>query len=149
QKLTDVQVAVGRDGGHLGNLSRGGDLLLVLLQVLDNVVNSSLRAASQVHGVATSSHVLDGLGENRATEHGGRGGTVTSRLVGARGNLVQELGTKVLNLVLESDVTGHSNTILGDLRGTELLLDQHIATLGTKGHQHGIGKGVDTLQKGS
>ncbi|PKS09713.1 hypothetical protein jhhlp_004334 [Lomentospora prolificans] len=86
-ELTDVLVAVGRDGGDLSNLLAGGDVTLVLLEELDDVVDGGLDTAAEVHRVAAGGNVLDGLGEDGAGEHGGGGGTVTSNLVGLSGDL--------------------------------------------------------------
>jgi hypothetical protein len=103
QKLANVFVAVGRDGGDLCNLLAGGDVLLVRPQVFDDGLNSGLGAPPQVHGVAAGGNVFDGLGENGAGEDGGSGGTVTGGLVGLGSDILEQTGTEVLELVLESD----------------------------------------------
>lgn len=110
-QLANVLVAVGRDGGDLGDLLRGGDVAAVLLEVLDDVVDGSLDTAAEIHGVAASSDILDRLGEDGAGEDGGSGGTVTGDLVGLGGDLGEELGTEVLELVLEGDGAGDSYTV--------------------------------------
>jgi hypothetical protein len=106
-----VGVAVGGNSGDLGDLGAGGDIALVGLEVLDNSLSSGLDAASQVHGVAASGNVLDGLGENGAGEDGGGGGTVTGNLVGLAGDILEEAGTEVLELVLEDNGLGDSDTV--------------------------------------
>ena len=111
QELTDVGIAVGGDGGDLGDLLAGGDLLLVCAQVLDNGLDSGLGSAPQIHGVASGGDVLDGLGEDSASEDSGGCGTVTSNLVGLGGDVLEETSTKVLELVLEGDGLGDGDTI--------------------------------------
>lgn len=110
-QLTNVLVAVGGDGGDLGNLLGGGDIALVGLEVLDDGLDGSLDTAAEIHGVAAGSNVLDGLGEDGAGEDGGGGGTVTGDLVGLAGNLLDEAGTEVLELVLQGDGLGDGDTI--------------------------------------
>jgi hypothetical protein len=106
-----VGVAVGGNSGDLSDLSAGGDVALVFLEVLDNGLGSGLDTTSQIHGVASGGDVLDGLGEDGAGEDGGGGGTVTSNLVGLAGDILEEAGTKVLELVLEDNGLGDSDTI--------------------------------------
>lgn len=92
-QVTNVSIAVGGDGSDLSNLSSGGDILLVVLQVIDNSVDGGLDTAAEVHGVAAGSNVLDGLAEDGAGEDGGGGGTVTSGLVRLAGNILEKTGT--------------------------------------------------------
>lgn len=81
-ELANVGIAVGGDGSDLGNLLAGGDVPLVLLEELNNGIDSGLDAAAQVHGVAAGSHVLDSLGEDGPREDGSGRGTVAGNLVG-------------------------------------------------------------------
>lgn len=104
-------VSVGGDGGDLGDLGGGGDIALVGLEVLDDGLDGSLGSATEIHWIATGGNVLDGLGEDGAGEDSGRGGSVTSSLVGLRGDILDETGTEVLKLVLEGDGAGDSDTI--------------------------------------
>lgn len=110
-QLADLGVTVGGNGSDLSNLLAGGDVTLVLLEVVDDGVNSSLDTAAQVHGVAASGNVLDGLGEDGTSKDGGGGGTVTSEFVGLGSDILEETSTKVLVLVLELDGLGNSHTI--------------------------------------
>ena len=110
-ELADVGVTVGGDGSNLGNFLTGGDGALVLLEVLLNGLNGSLDTAAEIHGVAASGDILDGLGEDGTGKDGRGGGTVTSKLVGLGGNVLEEASTQVLKLVLENDSLGDSYTI--------------------------------------
>ncbi|KAI3480490.1 hypothetical protein L1887_57336 [Cichorium endivia] len=147
-ELADVLVAVGRDGGDLGDLCRGGDGALVGLEELDHRVDTGLDTATEVHGVAAGSDVLDALCVDGAGEHGGGGGAVTSDLVGLVGDVLDEARAEVLELVLERDGLGDGDTVLGDLGAAEGLLDDHIATLGTEGDRDGVGEQVDAVEHG-
>ncbi|KAK1251115.1 hypothetical protein MKX07_005670 [Trichoderma sp. CBMAI-0711] len=110
-QLADVVVAVGTDSGDLRNLLAGGDVAGVLLQVVDDGVDGSLDASAQVHGVAAGGNVLDGLGEDGAGQDGGTGGSVTGSLVGLGGDILDQLGAQVLELVLEGDGLGDGDTV--------------------------------------
>ncbi len=59
----------------------------------------------------------DGLGQD-----GRRSGAVTGRVAGVARHFAHHLGTHVLVRILEIDLLGHSDTILGDSRGAELLV---------------------------
>jgi hypothetical protein len=118
---TNVRVAVGRDGGDLGNLLRGGDDALVGLEDGEDLVDGLLRAAAEVHGVAAGGNVLHTLRVDGAGEDGGGGGAVTSSVVGLGGDILDKAGTEVLNGVLEGDGLGDRDTVLGDLGATERL----------------------------
>jgi len=111
EELSNVCVAVGRDSGDLGDLLAGGDLLLVCAQVLNDSLDCGLGTAPQVHRVASGGDVLDSLGEDGAGKDSGSCGTVTSNLVGLGGNVLEKASTEVLELVLEGDGLGNSDTI--------------------------------------
>ncbi|KAF5137547.1 hypothetical protein E5D57_001325 [Metarhizium anisopliae] len=87
--LADVVVAVGRNGGDLGDLGAGGNVALVLVEVLNNRVNGSLDTTAEIHGVAAGSHVLYRLGEDGPGEDGSGRGTVTSDIVGLGGHVLE------------------------------------------------------------
>lgn len=121
-QLANVLVAVGADGGDLGNLGAGGDVARVSLEVLDDGIDSGLDTTAEIHGVAASSHVLDSLGEDGAGEDGGGGGTVTGNLVRLGGDLSEEFSTEVLELVLQGDGLGDRDTVFGMLASFALAL---------------------------
>lgn len=110
-QLADVGIAVGRDGRDLSDLLTSGDVTLVLLEIVDNGVHSSLNTAAQVHGVAACSNVLHGLGKDGTSKDGSGGGTVTSEFVGLGSDILEETSTKVLVLVLELDSPGNGHTV--------------------------------------
>ncbi|KAF3799563.1 Heat shock protein 60, partial [Colletotrichum gloeosporioides] len=128
-------VTVGRDSGDLSNLLAGSDISLVLLEVLDDGIDGGLDTTAQVHRVAASGDVLDGLGEDGAGEDSSGRGTVTGGLVGLGGDILEESGTEVLELVLQGDGLGDSYT--------------NVTTLGTKCRGNGLGQSLNTSQQRS
>jgi hypothetical protein len=101
EKVTNVLVAVGGNGGDLGNLGRSGNDLGVLLQVLDNRVHGRLNTSPEVGRVHASGNGLEPLDEDGTRQNSGSGSTVTSSLVGLVRNILNEAGSEVLKLVLE------------------------------------------------
>jgi len=83
----------------------------VLLQELDDGINGGLDATTQVHGVATRGDVLDRLGEDASGKDRGGGGPVAGHLVRLGSDILEQLGTEVLELVLEGDGLCNRHTI--------------------------------------
>ena len=65
-------------------------------------------------------------------EHGRRGGSVTGDVGCLGGDFLDELGAHVLVGIVELDLLGHRDTVLGDGRGTELLVEDDVATGGPR-----------------
>mmetsp|Transcript_139784 Transcript_139784/g.197962 ORF Transcript_139784/g.197962 Transcript_139784/m.197962 type:complete len:593 (-) Transcript_139784:4-1782(-) len=146
-EAANVRVVVCGDGGHLGDLFRGGDGGGFGGQEVHHVGHGSIHAALQVHGVHARSDGLDALAVDGTAQHGGRGGAVTCSIVGVARHLADQLGAHVHHAILELNVLGHSHTILGDLGGTKALVQQGVAPLGSKGDLDGIRKLVDTSKQ--
>ena len=128
------------DGLDVGDL--GGDLL----DVAQDSFNTLGDTTAQIHGVQTSINRLATLTDDGTSENGGGGGTISSDIVGLGGNLLDELGTQVHVLVGEINLLGDGDTILGDLGATIGLLDNDVATLGSKSGGDRVSEGVNTLQ---
>ena len=125
-------------------LALDGDSLLV--ETNDDLINSSLDSASQVHGVHAGGDGLAALLEDEASEDSGGGGTITSLVVNLGGNLLDEGGTNVVVAILELDILGDSDTILGDLWHAKSAVEDDVAATGSKGNLNGIGESVDALE---
>ncbi len=110
-QVANMCVSVGRNGRDLGNLLAGSDGLCVRGQIRDDLFDSSLGAPPQVHGIATGGNVLDTLCVNSSGKNGGRGGAVTSNLIGLLGNILNETSTEVFKLVLQGNRLGDSDTV--------------------------------------
>src|SRR3954465_9383683 len=79
-------------------------------------------------------------------QHGSRRGAVAGLVVGLLGNFAHHLGAHVLELVLEFDLLGDGDAVLGDARCAERLVDHDVAALGTQRNLHRIGEGIDAAQ---
>ena len=60
-----------------------------------------------------------------------------------RGDLAQHLRAHVLELVLELDLLGDGDAVLGDARGAEALVEDDVAALGAERHLDRVGEDVD------
>ena len=145
-ELTDLVIVVGGDGGDVLDLLVGADGLGHGLEVLDDVVDGDVDTASEVHGVHASGDGLAALVVDGAGEDGGGGGTITGALVGLAGDLADEGGTHVLELVLEIDGLGDGDTILCDLGGAVGLVNDDVSALGAEGGFYGISELIDTSE---
>jgi hypothetical protein len=65
------------------------------------------------------------------------------------GNLAHHLSAHVLELVVEFNLLGNGNAILGNAGGAEALFDDDVATLGPERDFHCIGESIDGLANGS
>ena len=73
QEAADFGIAVGRNGADLGDLLVGGDLLGVLLQVLDDGLDRKVDAALEIHRVHAGGNRLGAFPHDRVRENrGGR-----------------------------------------------------------------------------
>src|SRR5690606_24866525 len=138
--LADRVVVVGRDGGHVGDLVTGLDVAGHRADLLDDLLHGTLDAALEVHRIGSGSHLAEALTNHGLGEHGGGGGAVASDVIGLVGDLVGELGAHVLPRVLELDLLGDGDSIVGDGVRAPLLLENDIAALGAEGHLYGVGQ---------
>src|SRR6185295_11881802 len=144
--LADGGIAVGRDGADLGDLGGGGDRFGALFDVLDHRCNRAVDAALEVHRVHAGGNRLGAFAHDGLGQHGRGGGAVAGEVVGLGGDLTDHLGAHVLELVLELDLLGDGDAVLGDARGAIALVEDDVAALGAKRHFHGVGENVDTAQ---
>jgi hypothetical protein len=90
-----------------------------LLQVLDDDgLDALVDAALDLHRVVTGGDELRALAEDRLGEHGGRRGAVAGHVARLRRDLAHHLGAHVLELVLELDLLGDGDAVLGDRRAS-------------------------------
>src|SRR5690606_35859340 len=108
---------LGGGGGDAGNLS---DLLLALNlggEFTDGAhggVDRLLDASLDRHRVGAGGDVSKTLADHRPGENRGGGGSVTGDVVGLLGNFLDELGADLLVGILEIDLLGDRNTVVGD-----------------------------------
>ena len=118
---------------------RSGELLHLLDGGLDGLVDAAL----QEDRVGAGGDVLQALVDDRLGQDGGGGGAVAGDVVGLGGDLLAELGAHVLVRVLQLDLLGDGDAVLGDGRGAELLVQHDVAALGPEGHLNRLGDDVD------
>jgi hypothetical protein len=145
--LADRGVAVRRDGADLGHLGRRGDRLGALLEVPDHGTHRDLDAALQVHRIHPGGDRLGALPHDGLPEHGGGGGAVACGVAGLGSDLAQHLRAHVLELVVEFDLLGDGDAVLGDTGGAEALFDEDMAALGAERHLDRVGENVDAAQQ--
>ena len=139
QDLADGGVG-GRDGGHLGDLGLGVDLLGLLLDGVDGGGHRLVDALAQAQRVGAGGHVAQPLVDEGLGQHGGGGGAVAGHVVGLGGHFLDQLGAHVLEDVLQLHLTGDGHAVVGDGGGTELLLDDDVAALRAEGHLDRVGQ---------
>ena len=84
--------------------------------------------------------------DDRLGENGGGGGAVAGDVGGLGSDLAHHLGAHVLELVLELDLLGDGDAVLGDAGSAERLLEHDVAALGAERHLDGVGENVDAAQ---
>jgi len=140
---TDALVGIGGNGADLCNGLRILARLREPAQFLDRDARGLVDAALQIHGIGADGECLEAFANDRLCQHGGRGRAITGLIGGARGDLLHQLRTHVLQFVLELYLLRHRYAILGDRGRTEALLDDGVASLGTQRRFHGVGENVD------
>ena len=141
--LTDLGVAIGRNGADLGHFLGVLDRLGLVGNVLDDFTHGHVDAALEVHGVHARGHGLGAFLDDRLRQNGRGRGTVAGNVVGLGGDFAHHLRAHVLELVLQFDFLGDRHTVLGDARRAEGLVEHDIAAFGAKRDLHGIGQYID------
>ena len=144
--LADRLVAVGGDRADLGDFRRFLDLLRALGDVLDRLGDREIDAALEVHRVHAGGDQLGAFAHDRLGQNRGGRGAVAGGVVGLRGDLAHHLRAHVLELVLELDLLGDGDAVLGDARRAERLVENDVAALGAQRHLDGVGENVDAAQ---
>src|SRR5438874_11133689 len=146
QELADFGVAVGGDGADLGDFLVRGDLLGVLDEVGDHGFHRQIDTALQIHRVHASGNRLGAFTDDRSRENGRSRGAVAGRISGLRGNFAHHLRAHVLELVVELDLLGDGDAVLGDAGRAERLVEHDVAALGAERHLDGVVEDVDAAQ---
>ena len=115
---------------------------------VDDLVDGLLDAALERQRVGAGGDVLQALADDRLGEHGRGRGAVAGDVVGRRGDLAHELCALVLEDVLDLDLTSDRDTVVGDRRGAELLVEDDVAALRAERDLDGVGDGVDAGLEG-
>src|SRR6266508_2267355 len=140
--LADLGV-LGGDGGHRGHLLLALDVAGLVADVLGDRLDGALDAALEAHRVGAGGDVAQPLVDQGLGQLGGGGGAVTGDVVGLGRDLLGELGAEVLVVVLELDLLGDGDAVVGDRGGAPLLVEHHVAALGAEGDADHVGEMVD------
>jgi len=142
EQVADRAVVVRRDGADLGDLFRAVDRLGGRLEVLDRGGGRLLEPAANHRGVGPQGDAPQPFGVDRLGEDGRGGGSVTGDVAGLGRHLVDQLGTHVLERVVQLDFLRDGHAVLGDERIAEALVDDDVAAGGAEGHRDSVGQGV-------
>ena len=106
----------------------------------DGCFDGGLDALLQGHRVGAGGHVAQALADHAPRQHRGGGGAVTGDVVGLLGDFLDQLGADALVRVLELDLLGDGDAVVGDGGGAPLLLEHDVAALRPEGDAHGVGE---------
>src|SRR5882672_8348587 len=146
EKLADFDITVGGDGADLGDFLVRGDLLGVLDEVGDHGFHREIDTALQVHWVHAGGNRLGAFADNGRGQHGRGGGAVAGSVRRLGSDFAHHLRTHVLELVVELDLLGDGDAVLGDAGSAERLVENDIAALGTERHLHRVVEDFDAAQ---
>ncbi len=143
-ELADRDVA-GGDGGRGGDLLLRLDVLGLQEELGGDGLDGLLDALLQRDRVRTRGHVAQALADERLGEDGRRRRAVTGDVVGLLGDLLDELRADLLERVVELDLLGDGDAVVGDRGGAPpLLVQDDVAALRAEGDLDGVGEGVQT-----
>ena len=145
--LADRLVAVGGNGADLRHFRRRAHFLCALFDIGDDRIHREIDAALEIHRIHAGGNRLgafldDGRGKNRR----GRG-AVAGLVVGLRRHFAHHLRAHILELVLELDLLGDGDAVLGDAGSAEALLDHHVAAFRAERHPHRVGERLHAAQQ--
>ena len=119
--------------------------LRLLLQLLDERGDGLVDAALEVHRVHARGDVLHAFADDGLGQHGRRRRAVTGDVAGLGSDFLDHLRAHVLELVLELDLLGDRDTVLGDRRAAEGALEHHVAALRAERDLDRVGEDVHAL----
>src|SRR5205823_2408696 len=101
-----------------------------------------LDAPLDLQRVAASGHVAQTLVHHGLGENGRGGGTVAGDVVRLAGNFLDQLRAHVLVRILKLDFLGDRYAVLGNGRGSPLLVENDVAAFRAESYLDRIGYGV-------
>ena len=103
-------------------------------------LDGGLDAPLERHRVGAGGHVAQALVDHGPGQDGGGGGAVTGDVVGLLGHFLDQLGADLLEGVLELDLLGDGDAVVGDRGGAPLLVEHDVAALRAEGDADGVGQ---------
>ena len=140
-------VVAGTDGGHLPDRVTG-DADGMLGDARHDAGGRPLHAAAQLDGIGAGCHIAEALLHHRLSQNRGGGGAVTGAVLGLGGHLLDQLGSEVLEGILQLDLAGDGDAVVDDVGGAVLLLEHDVAAARADRHLDRLGQGIDALLKG-
>ncbi|MCY1228178.1 hypothetical protein D9M72_404770 [compost metagenome] len=150
QRLCDQRadfVVTGGNRCRSGDLFLGFDFLGGRQQFGGDGFNSLLDAALQGQRISTGRDVAQAFLDQGLCEHGRRGGAVASDVIRLLGNFLDQLGADLLVGIVQLDLLGDGNTIVGDRGGAPLLFEDDVASTRAEGDLDGVGEDVQAPLK--
>ena len=145
-QLTNLLVVIGAHSSDILNLTQVvANLLSLGADSLNNSTHGLVDATLHVHRVRSGGHILQTLVDDALSQNGSGGRAIAGIIVGLAGNLLHELRTDVLELILEFHLARHAHSILRDVRSTVLLVKNHVAAFRTQRHLHSVAQLVNAL----
>jgi hypothetical protein len=144
--LADGGVAIGRDGADLATSAEEATGLARFSMSLTTASTAMSMPRLRIHRVHAGGNRLGAFAHDRLAPARSRWWCRHRRCRWSWRRLAQHLRAHVLELVLELDLLGDGDAVLGDARGAEALVDHDIAALRAERHLHGIGEDIDAAQ---
>ena len=143
----DFLIPVCGDGGDLCDFLGVGDSLGDFCELGDDGLSGFHDAALKRDRVCTGGDVAEAFFVDGFSKHGCGGGSVTGDVGCFGGNLTDELCAHVFVRALEFDFLGNGDTVLGDRRGTEFLVEDDVASGRPEGRLDGTCEFFNTAQE--
>ena len=148
-EFTDFGIVISRDSSHLFDLVEVIAYHFgLLLDIGYYSSNGFVDTAFEVHRISASRDVLEAYTNDSLCQYGSGGCTVTSLVTGLGSHFFNELRTEVLTRIREFDFFCNGHTVLGYLRRTVFLFDNHITTFRAECNFHGISQLVNATFEG-
>ena len=97
-------------------------------------------------GLAPDGDELQAFAINRFGQHRRRGRAVAGGVAGLAGDFADHLGAHVFVGIFQFDFLGDGHAVLGDGRGAEFLVDDHVAAFGAERGDDRLGELLDAAQ---
>ena len=142
-QVADLRIVIGGNGTDLRDLFLAGGGDADLLELIDDGLHGVIDAALDRHRVGAGRDVLEPFAENRLREDGCGRRAVAGDVRRLRRDFLQHLRAHVLEGIIELDLLGHGDAVLGDGRCAELLVDDDIPASRSERDLHRLGQLID------